>query len=203
MINPPGETPILIGFVALAIGSVLHFLVKGVLIRNSVVCKDGIYSVVRHPYYLANYIIDSAILVMTGNIYLVFIYPFLFFWAYGPTMKAEEKYLASVHVEQYALYLNTTPQVFPHSLCLAALKQIGNGFIRSRITPNELCRIGRFWGVSFLLALLQELRTDGFAVFHWTAIPKDWDVLVFMVLTVLLLAASLLSGRRSSLKLEV
>jgi protein-S-isoprenylcysteine O-methyltransferase Ste14 len=66
------------GFAVLAVGSLLHFVVKGVLIRNSVLCKDGIYSVVRHPYYLANYIIDSSFCLITGNMYLVFMYPFLF-----------------------------------------------------------------------------------------------------------------------------
>ena len=48
----------LISWGVLAIGCFLHFLVKGQLIRNVVLCTEGAYAVVRHPYYLANFLID-------------------------------------------------------------------------------------------------------------------------------------------------
>lgn len=42
LIYTQAESSILLGFAVLAIGTLLHFLVKGVLVLNSVVCKDGI-----------------------------------------------------------------------------------------------------------------------------------------------------------------
>jgi len=190
LFSPPGGIPILAGFATLTIGTLLHFLVKGVLIRNSVVCKEGIYSMVRHPYYLANYIIDSAFCIMTGNIYLVLIYPFLFFWAYGPTMQSEENHLRSIHGEQYASFDHSTPQVLPASHSFPDFKGLFSGFSAGRITPQELIRIGRFWGVAFFIALLQELRVDGLMVLRWPEIQKDWDVLVFLILAFFMLAST-------------
>ena len=66
------------------------------MIRNRVLCTQGAYAVVRHPYYLANYLIDIGFCLASGNVYLVLAYPFLFFWAYGPTLRSEESLLASL-----------------------------------------------------------------------------------------------------------
>ena len=90
-----------IGFCLLAIGCFLHIVAKGVLIRNVVLCNRGIYAVVRHPYYLANYLIDSSLCVLSGNLYLVAAYPFLFFWSYGPTLRKEESFLASKYGDAF------------------------------------------------------------------------------------------------------
>ena len=57
------------GFFLLAIGCFLHIVAKGILIRNVVLCNRGIYAVVRHPYYLANYLIDCSFCVLSGNIF--------------------------------------------------------------------------------------------------------------------------------------
>lgn len=200
LFSPPGEIPILAGFAVLAIGSLLHFLVKGVLIRNCVVCKEGIYSMVRHPYYLSNYIIDSAFCIMTGNIYLIFCYPFLFFWAYGPTFSDEESHLRSIHGEQYDSFAHNTPQVLPGSHSFPGFRQLAGGFNVGRITPNELTRIGRFWGVAFFIAMLQELRLDGLDVLRWPELQKDWDVLVFVGLALLMFASSLMIPRNRRLE---
>jgi protein-S-isoprenylcysteine O-methyltransferase Ste14 len=52
---------------------------------------------VRHPYYLANYLIDTAFCLLSGNSYLLLAYPFLFFWSYGPTFRKEETALKGRH----------------------------------------------------------------------------------------------------------
>jgi len=44
----------------LTFGCFFHYMTKGVLIRNVVLCREGTYGVVRHPYYMANYLIDSS-----------------------------------------------------------------------------------------------------------------------------------------------
>ena len=80
----PSAVQVGVGFFLLFLGSFIHFVSKGVLIRNEVLCKDGIYSIVRHPYYLANYLVDSGFCVLSGNSYLLLIYPFLFFGVTDP-----------------------------------------------------------------------------------------------------------------------
>ena len=56
-----------IGFSLLAVGCFLHVVAKGILIRNVVLCDGGVYAMVRHPYYLANYLIDCSFCVLSGN----------------------------------------------------------------------------------------------------------------------------------------
>ena len=79
---PVSNAKMYLAFGLLGLGCFLHFVSKGILIRNVVLCNKGIYQVVRHPYYLASYLIDSSFCLLSGNIFLVVLYPFLFFWAY-------------------------------------------------------------------------------------------------------------------------
>jgi protein-S-isoprenylcysteine O-methyltransferase Ste14 len=49
-----GPEPELISYLVplgvLTAGCFLHFIVKGQLIRNVVLCTEGTYAIVRHPY---------------------------------------------------------------------------------------------------------------------------------------------------------
>lgn len=139
-------------------GCWLHVLVKGQLIRNVTLCTEGAYSVVRHPYYLANYLVDISFCLLSGNVYLVLLYPFLYFWAYGPTFAEEEATLASMHGERFEAYRARVPQVFPTTGFLAGCQSLWQGFSWQRVSTNEIKRIFRF---GFLAALLILIRTVG------------------------------------------
>lgn len=144
-----------------AAGCLLHVLVKGQLIRNVTLCREGAYSMVRHPYYLANYLVDVSLCLLSGNVYLVLLYPFLFFWAYGPTFAEEEATLASMHGEKFETYRATVPQVFPTGTFLADWRAIWHGFSWQRISANEIKRIFRFGFLAALLVLAREVGVDG------------------------------------------
>jgi hypothetical protein len=96
-------------------------------------------------------------------------------------MQNEENPLSSTHGEQYALFGYSTPQILPASHSFPGFKQMFFGFTAERITRNELKRIGRFWGVAFFLALLQQLRVEGMAVLRWPQIWKEWELPVFLI----------------------
>jgi protein-S-isoprenylcysteine O-methyltransferase Ste14 len=72
---PASPLKIGISLLLLGAGCLLHLLVKGVLIRNTVLCKEGIYTFTRHPYYTANYLIDTGFCLLSGNTYLLLAYP--------------------------------------------------------------------------------------------------------------------------------
>src|SRR4030042_5025842 len=91
---PISGLKIIISLTILTVGCALHFIVKGILVRVKILCKDGVYASVQHPYYLANYLIDSSFCFLSGNSYMILLYPFLFFWAYGPSLTGEENLLA-------------------------------------------------------------------------------------------------------------
>jgi hypothetical protein len=140
-----------VAFALLVLGSFFHFISKGVLVRNEVLCRDGIYGVVRHPYYLANYLIDTGFCVLSGNRYLLLLYPFLFFWSYGPTLRKEEGTLTEKHGGASVAFMLGTPQVFPDRHSISHLPSLFAGFSAKRISPKELARIVRFYAVAFLI----------------------------------------------------
>ena len=196
---PAGTGSVVTGFALLVIGSLLHVLSKGILVRNTVLCDEGIYGFVRHPYYLANYLVDSGFCVLSGNEYLLLIYPFLFFWAYGPTLRKEEALLGSLHEAAFARHSSRVPQVFPDRASLRGWRTVLDGFSWRRVTWKESGRIARFYSLGFLILLIHELRVDGFAGLRDIVRPTrmDYDETLSAALVVLLYGASWLFLSRS------
>jgi protein-S-isoprenylcysteine O-methyltransferase Ste14 len=187
------EAGMLIGFLLLAVGCFLHLLSKGVLIRSVVLTRKGIYGIIRHPYYLSNYLIDSSLCVLSGNPYLLLAYPFLFFWAYGPTLRKEEAYLSSLHGHIVTRYLSEIPQLFPDQATFNQWKRLFEGFCFERITRKECVRIMRFCSLGLFIALIQEIRADGLSVLADLIRPTwhDYDEFLFALLAITFYLASL------------
>lgn len=142
---------IVVAFLLLILGTFIHVITKGVLVRNEVLCKDGIYSIVRHPYYLANYVVDTSFCLFSGNSYLLLIYPFLFFWSYGPTLRKEEGTLTEKHGEASVAFLHSTPPIFPDRRTIRNLPFLFAGFSRQRLSAKEVARVTRFYAMAFLI----------------------------------------------------
>jgi protein-S-isoprenylcysteine O-methyltransferase Ste14 len=156
-----GAVQILLSFLLLSFGCFFHLVTKGVLIRNVVLCRDGTYSIVRHPYYMANYLIDSSFCLMSGNEILLLVYPFLFYWAYGPTIRKEETYLASLYGDEFFRYSLDIPQIFPDSYSIKNnWKEIISGYSAKRVSRNEVARFMRFWATGLSIVFVHNL-TNG------------------------------------------
>jgi hypothetical protein len=169
------NTNIIIGFTMLVLGCSLHVVAKGILVRNVALTNRGLYGIVRHPYYFANYLIDSSFCILSGNQYLLLIYPFLFFWAYGPTLRNEEKLLNEKHG---AAFLNDSfiiPQVFPDPDSLGSLRRLFESFSLKRITARECSRVARFSSMGFAIILIHELKPEGLSGLAHLLIPTRHD----------------------------
>lgn len=190
------------GFVFLALGSFFHFLAKGILIRNVILCDEGVYGMVRHPYYLSNYLIDTSFCVLSGNPYMLLIYPFLFFWSYGPTLRNEEKVLATRHGKSFAESAFSVPQVFPDIGSWPGIKRIFKGFSKKRITWKEMARIARFCSICFIILLIHDLEPHGFAGLKQFLNPLTLtsNELLYIVFAALLYMASIILIRISMTK---
>ncbi len=191
LLLPVGIEPVRISFALflLLLGISLHLLVKGQLIRDRVLCTEGAYGLARHPFYLANFLVDISLCLIVGNIYLIALYPFFFFWAYGPTFKVENKRLSKIHGEAYAEYESKIPEIFPSPLSIGALRTIFRGFSWARVTRNEVSRIIRFCSVAALLAIIQDVRTEGIGeiIFPLTnSRPIDYDATVLVMVLLFL-----------------
>ena len=174
---------IILGFTLLVSGCFLHMAAKGILIRNVVLTNRGVYGVIRHPYYLANYLIDTSFCILSGNPYLLLVYPFLFFWAYGPTLRSEEKLLNEKHGDTFLNDSFAIPQVFPDRVSLGGLKKLFEGFSLKRITAKECSRVARFSSMGFAITLIHELKPEGLSGLKHLLVPTrhDYDEFVFMV----------------------
>ena len=74
----------------------------------------GIYSLLRHPLYLGNYLIWLGMSLFTGSL-LITLFAFLFFWRYYEIiMFTEEEYLRGKFGQKYEDWANRVPAVIPN-----------------------------------------------------------------------------------------
>lgn len=73
----------------------------------------GIYSMVRHPLYLGNYLMWMGIVVFSFNIYFIIIVSLLFWIYYERIMFAEERFLEKKFGEAYLEWSKKVPAFFP------------------------------------------------------------------------------------------
>jgi protein-S-isoprenylcysteine O-methyltransferase Ste14 len=74
---------------------------------------SGIYSVVRHPLYIGNYLMWIGIVIFTFNIYFFFIVSLLFWLYYERIMFAEERFLEKKFGDVYLEWSKTVPAFIP------------------------------------------------------------------------------------------
>jgi protein-S-isoprenylcysteine O-methyltransferase Ste14 len=73
----------------------------------------GIYSTVRHPLYLGNFIIWLGIAMLTENMWFVAVFVLAFWLYYERIMFAEEQFLRRKFKESYTSWADKTPAFFP------------------------------------------------------------------------------------------
>jgi protein-S-isoprenylcysteine O-methyltransferase Ste14 len=83
----------------------------------------GIYSVVRHPLYVGNYLMWAGLLLFVANLYLFLIASLLYWLYYERIMFAEECYLEKQFGEEFIQWSMKVPAFMP------AFKQFEKGDI--------------------------------------------------------------------------
>jgi protein-S-isoprenylcysteine O-methyltransferase Ste14 len=76
----------------------------------------GIYSLVRHPLYLANYLIWLGISFYSYNLYFVIFMSLLFWLYYERIMFAEEAFLKKKFNNEFLIWSNNVSAFFPRNL---------------------------------------------------------------------------------------
>jgi len=95
---------------------------KGTSGRNTkeqvadVLNSTGMYSMLRHPLYLGNYLIWLGISLASFNIFFVIIMSLLFWIYYERIMFAEERFLERKFGEDYLNWASELPAFFPSFL---------------------------------------------------------------------------------------
>ena len=75
--------------------------------------STGIYSMVRHPLYLGNYLIWIGIIIFTYNIYFVMTVSLLFWIYYKRIMFAEDRFLEKRFGDEYLIWSKKIPSFIP------------------------------------------------------------------------------------------
>ncbi len=73
----------------------------------------GIYSIVRHPLYLGNYLIWAGVLLFTMNLYVFLIISLCYWLYYERIMFAEEAYLRSQFGDKFEEWASRVPAFIP------------------------------------------------------------------------------------------
>ena len=73
----------------------------------------GIYSTVRHPLYLGNYLIFLGPCVYVENVNVLIIYSLIFWLYYERIMYAEEAFLCNKFKNEFITWSMTVPAFFP------------------------------------------------------------------------------------------
>lgn len=82
-------------------------------VANSLNTK-GIYSVVRHPLYLANYLLWAGILIFSMNIWAFIIVSLVYWIYYERIMFAEEAFLRNKFGQEFEDWAATVPAFIPN-----------------------------------------------------------------------------------------
>lgn len=98
---------------------VIGFTPKGTSGRNTkkqvanTLNSTGIYSVVRHPLYLGNFLMWLGIILYVNNLWFSIVTSLLFWLYYERIMFAEEQFLKGQFGEDYIKWSLTAPPFFP------------------------------------------------------------------------------------------
>lgn len=134
------------------VGLLIHLISKGFLYRNQQLAVKGPYSFVRHPFYAANFLLDTGIIFMAGYPIFVIIYMPLYYVCYHKVILNEETELINIYGEQYKEYMSKVPRYFP--TMAPYMKDWHKGFQWENILrEREVSRLIRLisYPVSFLI----------------------------------------------------
>ena len=114
--------------------------------------QTGIYSIVRHPLYLGNFLIFLGSFIFTGNINSIIIFILTFWIYYERIMYAEETFLISKFGSEYENWSSKTPAFIPNIASYTPTKSI---FSFRKVLEGEYSGI---YGVFVIFTLLLAFR---------------------------------------------
>ena len=142
--------------------------------------STGMYSMVRHPLYLGNYIIWLGIAISTFNIFFVIIMSLLFWIYYERIMFAEEDFLENKFGHVFISWSNSLPAFIPSVF----------NFKKSK-TPFSIISVCRREYASVLAAVIGfvfvELFRNYFSNYAWSVSTFSKLFLISTLVIVLVL----------------
>jgi len=197
-------------FTAISI-SVLGFLVrfytigttpKGTSGRNTkeqvadVLNSSGMYSMVRHPLYLGNYLIWLGISLASFNIYFTIIMSLLFWIYYERIMFAEERFLERKFGADYLDWASKLPAFLPSIL---NFKKSDTKFSIITVLRREYASVlAAVVGFTFIEVLRTYFSTNNWSISDYTVMMLGGTIILVLILRSLKHYTSLLEEKGRS-----
>lgn len=119
-------TSFIVGILICLLGMVIRIVIqqytgdwmRGSEVGGEYLLKEGPYSIIRHPFYLANFFIALGIVVIS-NLFLFITIPLfsiVFFVYYYIIVCEEEKYLFNKFKDEFIIYKNNVPAIIPRKI---------------------------------------------------------------------------------------
>ncbi len=94
-------------------GEVIRTWASGCIVKNDTLTIAGPYGLTRNPLYLGNFFLGLGFVIMSGVIFLPFVFIPLFFFIYDSTITREEEFLTNRYGDCFKIYKNSVPRFFP------------------------------------------------------------------------------------------
>jgi len=142
--------------------------------------STGIYSMIRHPLYLGNFLMWIGIVVFTFNIYFVIIVSLAFWLYYERIMFAEERFLERKFGDVYMKWSETIPAFIP---CFKSYKKNEVPFSIVSVLRREYSGfLATVWSFAFVDHLRYYFTTDSFNLYR----NSSYILVGAMVITIVL-----------------
>jgi protein-S-isoprenylcysteine O-methyltransferase Ste14 len=105
----------LAGLLLIGIGLVLRVLARGWKAENSrgSLVTSGLYAYIRHPLYVASFLIGLGLCLILGDGIVLLAYLILFIAIHGLVIQGEERWMAGHWGEDYRRYAARVPRFLP------------------------------------------------------------------------------------------
>lgn len=152
----------------------------------------GLYSIVRNPLYLGNYIIWLGLVLVLADPIFALAYSLAFWLYYERIIAAEEEFLAEKFGQRYLLWCEQTPPFLPR---ISNWQRSDRAFSVNRVLKREYCGLFGITTGYFLMDVAEHLWVD-----RRLYIDTSWTVIfVFGAITFITLRTL---RKRTSLLVE-
>jgi len=118
----------------------------------------GMYSMVRHPLYLGNFLMWLGIAMLTVNFWLILAFIFMYWVYYERIMYAEEQFLEQKFGEVYTVWAGRTPAFIP---ALSKYTRPSMTFSWKKVLKNEKNGFNAIFLLFYIFQMTEEYITTG------------------------------------------
>lgn len=144
----------------------------------------GIYSIVRNPLYLGNYLMWLGVAMLTQNIWFILVFSLVFWIYYERIVYAEEAFLREKFGKVYLDWASKTPPFLPRSL---KLEKAEFPFSWKKVLKKEKNGLFALFLVFYLLELVRVYIGEGSWIISetWLLYGMILSGLIYLVLKII------------------